>query len=67
MIWSIIVYYKWQQNVVMSYIFTSHDFSWLQNGQLKTPSNGSSILRFGGGFRDFLLLPISEISVTFYM
>ena len=50
----------------MSYIFTSQDFSWLQNGQLKTPSKGSSILRFGGGFRDFLLLPISEMSDTFY-
>ena len=43
-------------------ILTSHDFSWLQNGQLKSWSSGMTGLTFGGGFRLLRRRPIS----TFY-
>lgn len=42
----------------VSYILTSQDFSWLQNGQLNCVSNGSIALRFGGGFLLLLRRPI---------
>ena len=38
--------------------FTSHDFSWLQNGQLNRVVSGSMILRFGGGLVAFLRRPM---------
>jgi hypothetical protein len=40
------------------YIFTSHDFSWLQNGQLNWRSKGSIAFLFGGGFRLLFLRPM---------
>lgn len=40
-----------------SYIFTSQDLSWLQNGQLNCVSNGS-LFFFGSAFLLDLLLPI---------
>jgi hypothetical protein len=39
-----------------TYIFTSHDFSWLQKGQLNCESSGSTIFLFGGGFLDFFYI-----------
>lgn len=33
-----------------TYIFTSHDFSWLQNGQVNWDSRSPVIFFFGGGF-----------------
>lgn len=41
-----------------NYIFTSHDFSWLQNGQLNWRSKGSIAFLFGGGFRLLFLRPM---------
>lgn len=41
-----------------TYIFTSHEFSWLQNGQLNCWSNGSIAFLLGGGFLLDFLLPI---------
>lgn len=37
------------ENFSITYIFTSHDFSWLQNGQLNWVSSGWIAFRFGGG------------------
>ena len=54
------IYYKklLQQTSNGAYILTSHDFSWLQNGQLNCVSNGSIAFRFVGGFLLLFLLPI---------
>jgi len=41
-------------------ILTSHDFSWLQKGQLNTESNFSIIFLFGGGLLAFFLRPIAQ-------
>ena len=41
-----------------TYNVTSHDFSWLQNGQLNRDGIGSMILRFGGGLVAFLRRPM---------
>jgi len=38
-------------------IFTSQDFSWLQNGQLNWRSKGSIAFLFGGGFHLFFCVP----------
>ena len=46
-----------------TYMVTSHDFSWLQNGQLNCLSSGTIAFLFGGGFDFFFLLPILEVSV----
>ena len=49
-----------------TYMVTSHDFSWLQNGQLNCLSSGTIAFLFGGGFDFFFLLPILEVSVPEY-
>lgn len=41
-----------------SYILTSHDFSWLQKGQLNCVSNGTIAFLLGAGFLFDLRLPI---------
>ena len=40
-------------------IFTSHDRSWLQNGQLNWVSNAVKVFLLGGGPRFDFLRPIS--------
>lgn len=45
-----------------TYIFTSHDFSWLQNGQLNCVSSGIIAFRFGGGLFFALRRPIVVVS-----
>lgn len=42
----------------LTYILTSQDFSWLQNGQLNCVSSGWIALRFGGGLFFAFLRPI---------
>ena len=41
-------------------ILTSHDFSWLQKGQLKSVSRGSMVLRLGPGPRFDLRRPMED-------
>ena len=40
---------------------TSHDFSWLQNGQLNSMSRGSIAFRLGGGLLAFLRRPMTDL------
>lgn len=49
-----------------TYIFTSQDFSWLQNGQLNCVSSGWIAFRFGGGLFFAFRRPIFAVLVCFY-
>lgn len=54
----VIKFLTFESDRMQTHIFTSHDFSWLQNGQLNWMSSGSMFLRFGGGFLFALRRPI---------
>lgn len=45
-----------------THILTSHDFSWLQKGQLNMVSKAWMIFLFGGGLLAFFLLPMAELN-----
>ena len=48
---------------LVTYILTSQDFSWLQNGQVNWTSRLPVIFFFGGGFLFDFLRPISNVVV----
>lgn len=52
--------FRFEQTIkkAKTYILTSQDFSWLQNGQLNCVSKGSMALRLVGGFLLLFLFPI---------
>lgn len=54
---------RWKMST-WTHIFTSQDFSWLQNGQLNVASSGWIARFFGGGFLFDFRRPIIDLELS---